>query len=270
MTTRIQRADRWAVMGLLMGLLLALLVCAPARWLGAALAQATGGRVLLTQAHGVWWQGQAGLELAGGAGAQDRAALPGQLSWRLRPSTSGLHLSLQADCCMTTPWAMRLQPRWLGRLALEWALETHQSQWPAALLVGLGTPWNTLQLQATVSVQTSGLRVLFDQGRPKTEGQLLVELRDVSSRLSTLQPMGSYRFVWQGAGLAHSDAHNSDTLRLSTVQGALQLHGQGQWLAGRLRFSGEAQAAPGREDALANLMNILGRRQGAKTLIQIG
>lgn len=267
-------ADAWGMSGLVLGLLLALVVFAPARWVQAGLAQATGGRLLLTQAQGFWWQGEAGLELAGGAGAQDRAALPGKLSWHLRPAftgaTLGLRLTLRADCCTPAPWEVWLRPRWSDGGALELQLDAHQSQWPASLLVGLGTPWNTLQLQAGVHLHTTGLRVLLHRGRLKTEGRMVLELHDASSRLSTLQPMGSYRLVWQGSGVERSSDSSGDTLSLSTVQGALQLQGQGQWLAGRLRFSGEAQAAPGREDALANLMNILGRRQGSKTLIQIG
>lgn len=269
-TSQRHQADAWGVGGLLLGLCVALVLFAPARWVGFALAQATGQRVLLTQAQGVWWQGEAGLELAGGAGAQDRAALAGKLSWRLRPTTKGVQVQWRADCCMSSPWQVALHPYWAKGLALEVQLQAHQSQWPASLLVGLGTPWNTLQLQAGVHLHTQGLRVQWQQGRLQTEGEMVLELRDASSRLSTLQPMGTYRLVWQGAGLERSSDSRSDTLSLSTVQGALQLQGQGQWLAGRLRFSGEAQAAPGREEALSNLMNILGRRQGSKTLIQIG
>ena len=37
-----------------------------------------------------------------------------------------------------------------------------------------------------------------------------------------------------------------------------------------MRFDGEASAAPGREDALSNLLNIIGRRQGARSLITLG
>jgi general secretion pathway protein N len=264
------QADAWGVGGLLLGLCVALVWFAPARWVGMALAQATGQRVLLTQAQGFWWQGEAGLALAGGAGAQDRAALAGKLSWRLHPSSQGVQVQLRADCCMPSPWQISLHPRWSGGLTLEVQLQAHQSQWPASLLVGLGTPWNTLQLQAGVHLKTQGLRLLLQQGRVQTEGEMVLELRDASSRLSTIQPMGTYRLVWQGAGVERRSDSRSDTLSLSTVQGALQLQGQGQWLAGRLRFSGEAQAAPGREEALSNLMNILGRRQGPKTLIQIG
>jgi general secretion pathway protein N len=61
-----------------------------------------------------------------------------------------------------------------------------------------------------------------------------------------------------------------DTLRLETLEGSLQLSGTGQWVGQRLRFRGEASAAPEREEALANLLNIIGRRSGARSLISIG
>jgi hypothetical protein len=50
----------------------------------------------------------------------------------------------------------------------------------------------------------------------------------------------------------------------------LQLSGSGEWAAGRLRFRGQASAAPGFEAVLGNLLNIIGRRQGAVSLISIG
>jgi general secretion pathway protein N len=50
----------------------------------------------------------------------------------------------------------------------------------------------------------------------------------------------------------------------------LQLSGSGQWAASRLRFAGQASAEPGAEPALNNLLNIIGRRQGALSLISIG
>jgi general secretion pathway protein N len=37
-----------------------------------------------------------------------------------------------------------------------------------------------------------------------------------------------------------------------------------------LHFSGSASAAPDREAALANLLNIIGRRSGARSIITIG
>jgi general secretion pathway protein N len=37
-----------------------------------------------------------------------------------------------------------------------------------------------------------------------------------------------------------------------------------------LRFRGEAEAAAGREVALTNLLNIMGKRQGARSMFSVG
>ena len=94
------------------------------------------------------------------------------------------------------------------------------------------------------------------------EGQAQLDALSMSSRLSTLRPMGSYRLTLQGGA--------APTLGLQTLQGALQLSGSGQWVGQRLRFTGEASAAPEREGALSNLLNIIGRRSGARSLISLG
>ena len=57
---------------------------------------------------------------------------------------------------------------------------------------------------------------------------------------------------------------------LQRPEGPLRLQGEGQWTGARLRFRGTAQADGGQEAALANLLNIIGRRQGALSVISIG
>ena len=47
------------------------------------------------------------------------------------------------------------------------------------------------------------------------------------------------------------------------------MNGSGQWQDGRFGFNGEASAAEGYEAALANILNIIGRRDGARTRIKI-
>ena len=87
----------------------------------------------------------------------------------------------------------------------------------------------------------------------------------MASSLSTLEVLGSYRLSLLG------DARgDSAQVQLSTTDGALQLAGSGLWAASRLRFNGQASAAPGSEAALGNLLNIIGRRQGALSLISSG
>ena len=67
---------RTAWLAVLLGLLVALVLFAPARWLASAVTGFTGGHVQLLNARGSFWQGQADLLLTGGEGSQTRAALP--------------------------------------------------------------------------------------------------------------------------------------------------------------------------------------------------
>ena len=249
----------WAVAGALLGLMLALLLNAPARWLAAIVQQALVGRVLLSDARGTIWNGTARLTLTGGAGSIDAASLPGRLSWRLRPGWAGLAAQLNADCCMQQAWQLSLQPRWGGASL---TLADSQSQWPAQWLTGLGTPWNTVQPEGQLSLSTHGLAAEWAAGRLQLQGSAQLDALHLSSRLSTLKPMGSYRVVLQSGA--------SPSLSLSTLEGALQLSGTGQWVGGRLRFEGVASAAPERLDALSNLLNIIGRRDGARAIIKVG
>ena len=52
-------------------------------------------------------------------------------------------------------------------------------------------------------------------------------------------------------------------ITLRTLEGALQLNGNGQLGDRGLKFNGDARAAPGFEPSLNNLLNIIGRRNGA-------
>lgn len=249
----------WALAGGVAGLAVAVAVFAPAHWLAQWVTNATGGQVQLLQARGTVWTGSAQLVLTGGAASQDRAALPGRVEWRLRPTWDGVRAQLQASCCTTEPLRAQVHGRWGG---MRVSLADGQSQWPAALLTGLGTPWNTLQPQGQLVLQTRALDLQWAAGRMVLGGQVQLDARAMSSRLSTLRPMGSYRLVLQGGDVP--------ALTLSTLDGHLQLSGAGQWVGNRLRFAGEATAAPEREAALSNLLNIIGRRSGARSIITVG
>ncbi|MFM9880772.1 MAG: type II secretion system protein N [Burkholderiaceae bacterium] len=257
--TLVLRPPLWAWAGGLLGLLLGLVVFAPAAWLALAVATATQGQVLLADARGSIWQGSAQLVLTGGQGSKDAAALPDRLGWQLRPAWQGLRLALNAPCC--TPQPLRLQVQLgLGRIAVQ--LEDQRSVWPAALLAGLGTPWNTVQAEGELVLASQGLSVEWFEGRLVIGGNAELLAKHLSSRLSTLRPMGSYRMTLSGG--------TPSNLQLSTLEGALQLSGQGRWVGSRLRFEGTASAAPEREAALSNLLNIIGRRNGAQSLITLG
>lgn len=249
----------WALAGAGAGLLLALLLFAPARWLASAVNERTGGRVVLTEPRGTVWNGSAALVLAGGPGSVDAAALPTRVDWRLALRWNGVRAEAASACCTAAPLRVRASWRWGGaRLVFEDA----QSRWPAGLLAGLGTPWNTLQLEGDLRLQTKGLSVESVAGRLAIAGQAELTAQGISSRLSTLRPMGSYRITLVGGQVP--------TLQLDTLEGSLHLSGSGSWAGSRLRFSGVASATPDRERALSNLLNIIGRRSGARSIITIG
>lgn len=250
----------WAAWGLALGALGSGVAFLPASVVAWGLSEASGGRVQLAQPGGTVWTGSAQLLLTGGHASQDRAALPGRLQWQLRPRWNGLHLQLQAGCCTAEAPVRATLAAGLSGLHLR--LDDSTSQWPAALLAGLGTPWNTVQLQGQLTLRSQGLAVHWAAGRLRLQGEAVLEARAIASRLSTLKPLGSYRLVLQGG--------DSPTLALSTLEGALQLRGQGQWVGQRLRLNGEAEALPERADALSNLLNLLGRRQGTRALLSLG
>jgi general secretion pathway protein N len=242
-----------------LGLLCALLLFAPARWLTGPLQRATGDRLLLDEPRGTLWNGSARLLLSGGPGSADAAALPSRIDWRLRPRWDGLFAEVATACCTAQPLALRVRLRWGGAKV---ALDDSQSRWPAELLVGLGTPWNTLRIEGDLLLATQELSLEWVQGRLAVAGRAELTAQRLSSRLSTLRPMGSYRITVLGG--------STPALQLETLEGGLQLSGSGQWVGSRLRFSGTASAAPDREAALSNLLNIIGRRSGPRSIITIG
>lgn len=249
----------WGIAGAIVGAAVALLALLPASWLASAVQQATGLHVQLAAARGTVWNGSAQLVLSGGSDSQTASALPGRIHWTVRPSWRGVRAQLSLDCCTQKPLAMSAQPRWGG---VRLAVEDGESRWPATVLAGLGTPFNTLQFQGQLALQTRGLVVESVAGRPVLAGNARLDALGMSSRLSTLRPLGSYRLDLSGG--------EAPALQLSTLSGALQMSGHGQWVGQRLRFTGEAQAAPGREEALSNLLNIIGQRNGARSLISLG
>jgi general secretion pathway protein N len=264
-----QAASRWSWWGVAAGILVGLIAFAPASWLANRLAAATDGRLLLTEARGTVWGGSAVLVLTGGPDSRDASALPGRLHWDLGWHGLGLELRLRQACCIQGQMALRIRPGF-GRVQMTLvppagsAAGTPYAQWPAAWLSGLGTPWNTLQLGGMLQLASRDLRLESAQGRWQMHGAADLLLMDASSRVSTLDTLGSYKLSLAGAD------NGITQINLNTLQGGLQLNGNGQWAAGKVRFRGEAHAAPGTEAALNNLLNIIGRRQGALSLISIG
>lgn len=282
----------WALAGVVLGAAIGVWRFAPAAWVAQAVASATGQQVQLADARGTVWRGSAVLVLSGGAGSQNASALPGRLLWRLHWRGGEFELRAWQACCLVDELRVRIVPGF-GRTTLHLRPTTSMvssasggaakpaapltpiAHWPAQWLTGLGAPWNTLQLGGVVRLASPGLTVESAQGRLSFSGRAELQLEGLSSHLSTLDTLGDYRLAIDG----QPQAAGSAQLTLSTLKGPLQLSGSGQWGQGGpgpaqagtgLRFRGEARADPGAEGALNNLLNVIGRRQGAISLLSIG
>ncbi|MFZ9429906.1 MAG: type II secretion system protein N [Burkholderiaceae bacterium] len=263
----------WSIAGFVVGGLLALVLCAPASWLADALARLSQGRVLLLQAEGTVWSGQATLALGSGPGGGPAVALPGRLLWSVRPQWLGralpeLALELAHAQAMPEPIRIGISPTsagWHIGLRRNPAGGISQLQAPAAWLNGLGAPWNTLQPSGSLRVEVEDLQwTIGSDSRPKARMSMSVKLVNAASRVSTLPVLGHYELAIRGGPEMN--------LVLSSGAGsALQLEGMGLWTPGQaLVFRGQALAASGRQEALSNLLNIIGRREGDRSIIALG
>ena len=254
---------RWAILGCVLGLLVATAMFAPAAWLGSVLTMVSQGRVVLNEPIGTVWNGSGQLVLSGGVGSRDATTLPGRIQWRLKPTaTLNLQALIDADCCTTQSVNVLVSPHLNGVTAL---VRPSQSNWPAALLNGLGAPFNTIDLQASLKLETKQLKIELLNKKLKLEGSAALDVLDASTRLSTLRPVGNYRLSFQG-----SQDSAAPSIKLETLSGSLLLSGNGQLTGNRWRFNGEASAAPGSEAALNNFLDILGRRVGPRSIITVG
>jgi general secretion pathway protein N len=239
----------------LLGVGLALVAFAPASWLATGVDVASEGKVLLQEPRGTVWAGSAQLVLAGGDGSSGATRLPSRMNWDISPQWWGVTVLLDAPCC--TPAApvqvTALLDEALEGGALAWTLRSSDLALPASLLVGLGAPWNTLQLAGDLRFSTDRLagRLTASGGVSSVSGQALLQASNMTTALSTLHPLGSYKLSTAG-----------HALRLETSgEAALVLNGTGHIEQGRIAFLGEATAAKGREEALSNLLHMMGQWQ---------
>src|SRR4029078_9170975 len=188
--------------------------------------------------------------------SRDAPSRPVRLEWTLAPRWYGVDLAARHECCINGTATVQIRPG-LGRIRATLVPRTDWvGQWPSAWLGGLGTPWNTLQLGGSFRLLSPGVTIESVEGRWRLEGKGDLGLEGVSSRLTTLDTLGSYKVTLTGGG-----GNNSATLlSVTTIDGPLQLTGTGTWGPGGIRFRGEARASSADEAALSNLLNIIGRR----------
>ncbi|MGN6529703.1 MAG: type II secretion system protein N [Burkholderiaceae bacterium] len=304
---RLQRKLAWA--GAALGLVLGAIAFLPASLVAHAVGSATNDQFMLAEAEGTVWNGSALAVLTGGRGAdgqdsRDASVLPSRLSWRLRPRWNGLALHLSQDCCLPRgvdlsvrrafgAWQVAIvgpgedadappEPVTQGGSvaggagspdAVAMARATPIGQWPLAWLEGRGFPWSTIHPGGLLTLTTHRLSFSYRDGHWHSHGSAQLDVNKFSSSLSTLGTLGTYRVLIQADPVSEprpGEGATRSVVWISTLDGALLIDGRG--LAGPqgVRLRAEAHAAAGSESALDNLLNLIGRRNGALSVISIG
>ena len=296
----LRRQRRLAMVGAAVGLVLGIVATLPASLLASMVANATNDQVVLAEAEGTIWSGSAIAVLTGGVGSHDASVLPTRLEWTLRPRWNGASLHLRQDCCLAhgadiqvrrtlDAWLVdvvspderdqpaaapeKVRPGSHGADAMALAGATPLGQWPMGWLEGRGFPWNTIHPGGVLTLSTHNLSFTLKGGHWSTLGSAQVEVRQASSRLTTLDSLGTYRVLIQpdpSTQVKPGDGASRDLVWISTVDGALLIDGRGLIGATGVRIRAEAHAASGSEAALDNLLNLIGRRNGALSVISIG
>jgi general secretion pathway protein N len=248
----------WLLAGLAAALA-TVLIFLPATWMSVLLERQTGGRFSLGDAQGTLWNGSAFLGGAPGANAAVAPLLPGRFAWRLSP----LVLVGRVDAELSNREALS-QPVSVRGSWSSWQVGPSSVLLPAERLAALGAPLNTLQPSGRMTLSWQPLQIVREGTQVAMTGMVRLDLDDIASRLSPVRPLGSYRMTldWRG---------QQAQLALTSMRGPLLLSGSGRLNNGRMQFSGRAQAEPGQEQRLANLLNLLGQRrsEGGKEYISL-
>ncbi len=237
--------SRWQLTALVLGVYaLGLGVMAPASLIDSGLEQATESRLRLTDMHGTLWSGTGQLEMRD---RMQRTAVARSIAWRVLPEYF-LRGQLRVDVVLdqaTKPFPVTIS-------ASQIELANADVNLPAAALA-LGEP-KLAPLGLTGDVLLHVARLALK--RNAIEGSATVQWRGAGSAFTRVSPLGDYELRFDGEGT---------TVRavLRTLQGPLQLDGQGSWASGGSpAFLGSARIAPEQRQQLAPLMRLIAVERG--------
>ena len=248
----------WLLAGIV-SIAVTVLVFLPASWMATLLERQTGGRLTLGDAQGTLWRGSAFVGAASSGRDPVSPLLPGRFSWKLSP----LLLIGKTKLTLENPVVLSRQVSIDGTWR-HWDISSAELELPAERLATLGAPLNTVQPSGRLRLMWSPLQVTRVGQDIALQGRMMLEMQDMSSRLSPIKPLGAYvmTFDWQG---------QQAQVGLQTIRGPMLLSGSGALTNGRLQFSGRAEAEAGQEERLGNLLNLLGQRhrEGNKNVTRL-
>lgn len=221
-----------------------LLATLPAAVVAPRLPAATGGQARPANAAGTIWNGSARLAIT----ARGLALTLDEVRWRFLPSR--LLAGRAAFAVETRLGELRMQAE-ASRTPLAWRVDELRGGGDASALAGLLPLAAAWQPAGTLAFEAPALA--WDGER--ATGSATAEWRDAALALSAARPLGTWRVQASAEGAAVK-------FSLATLKGPLRLAGNGSApLAGRISFSGEARAEPGREKDLESLLALLGPRR---------
>lgn len=215
----------------------------PARWVAERVLPPGPRSYALQEIEGTIWQGSARAAFGSHAGTfaieqvQWRflpvRLLQGRAAYEVHVNDPGVKASGELGRTFGG-WDVR------GSAGMDAALLTRALPWIA--------PWRP---EGRVNVEIPGMQLAGQDVR----GKARLEWRDASTALSEVKPLGSYRAEIDASG-------PSADIRVSTVQGALRVAGQGRFeLPSRFTFSGEARGEGPQAAALQPLLDLMGPRK---------
>jgi general secretion pathway protein N len=224
--------------------LVALAALTPATYLTSAVAGRSDGRLRLNDAHGTVWHGDAVL-WAGKTEPRKMGTLRWQINpWWLLVGTARATIDVaEPDLTLRATLSMKTH---------SFGVSDAQAKIPAQLAALFFTPAELLGLDGTLRLQCEMLSVEPDA----VSGTFDFWVDKISSRLTPVSPLGSYRLSGTGEG-------SELRLSLTTVSGDLGLAGQGEWKpgVGTLHFEGAARPLAHAEE-LEPMLQLLGADRG--------
>ena len=241
---------------------------APANWLARFLAARTQGRILLADARGTIWSGNAVLALGprqvrdegpdATVDAGERLALPGRVNWMLE------FTAMLAPVLHLTHDGVLLQPVEVRYASQGLVIGAGVAQVSASILRVVGAPLNTLQPEGRCELRWNTLHI---DGRGALIGDGTLRIGDLALSVSPVRPLGDYRVAW---------ASNVDALtwQLATEHGPLELRGSGSVAGRRVQMRVTARAAADASPAvvaqLKTLLDTIGTHGGTEAVIETG
>ena len=236
---------RWRLIALgLAAYALALIATAPATLIDARLEQASAGGLRLAEASGTMWSGSGQIEILD---ANRRSGIAKSIAWRIRPAYL-LRGKLLYEIVLDQ--ATRSFPVTISLSRIEVA--DADINLPAATL-GLGVPkMAALGLTGDMLLHVTRLAL----GRGSIEGNATLQWHGAGSAFTRISPLGDYELRLEGSGAGAKAA-------LRTLQGPLQLDGQGSWTSGsKPVFQGSARVPPQQMQQLAPLLRMFAQDRG--------